>query len=296
MTFDSITQIIKITLIIGYSPIPIFITVLRCFNMQKILFQVFVIVSLCFALWFALSKVDWVSLFKLDQVADTTEKAMGTIFWDLYSKSALEITSEAAIRPLDSIVTKICISNGIDKSQITLHLIKSDEINAFALPNRHLVINTGLIATSDHEAELCGVIGHEIAHMELNHVMKKLIKEVGLSALISMTTGGGAEQIKEIARMLSSSAYDRNLEKEADIKAVEYLKNANINPAFFADFLYRLGESEPTNSQYFSWISTHPDSKERAAYIIASIGQQNTNFSPVLSTDAWDQLKGFATN
>lgn len=264
-------------------------------NMLKIIFRAIVIISVCFAVWFTLSKVDWVSLFKLEQVADTAEKTMGNLFWDLYSQSALEITSDVAIQPLDSIVSKICVSNGIDKRQIKIHLIKSDEINAFALPNGHLVINTGLIAAADHQDELCGVVGHEIAHMELNHVMKKLIKEVGLSALISMTTGGGSEQIKETAKMLSSSAYDRNLEKEADIKAVEYLKNTNVNPAFFADFLYRLGENDATNLKYFSWFSTHPDSKERATYIIESIGQENTNFSLVLTTNAWDQLKGFVT-
>ena len=149
--------------------------------MKKIVFQIVVIVSLFFSLWFVLSKIDWMGIFKVEQATQTTEKKLGDLLWDLYNKAEKEIKSEKANLPLDSILSKICNSNNIDKSQIKLHLINSDEINAFALPNKHLVINSGLILACENEAELCGVISHEIAHMELNHVMKKLIKEVCLS-------------------------------------------------------------------------------------------------------------------
>ena len=101
-----------------------------------------------------------------------------------------------------------------DREIIKVHVLNKDEINAFALPNGHLIIYSGLINNSGNQEELTGVICHEIAHIELNHVMKKLIKEIGLSVLISMTTGkGGSEIIKETAKMLSSSAFDRKLEK-----------------------------------------------------------------------------------
>lgn len=264
--------------------------------MKKIVFQIVVIVSLFFSLWFVLSKIDWMGIFKVEQATQTTEKKLGDLLWDLYNKAEKEIKSEKANLPLDSILSKICNSNNIDKSQIKLHLINSDEINAFALPNKHLVINSGLILACENEAELCGVISHEIAHMELSHVMKKLIKEVGLSVVISMTAGnGGAEKIKETAKLLSSSAYDRNLEKEADIKAVDYMTNSNINPEHFANFLYRLGDSESTSMKYFSWISTHPDSKERAEYIIKYIGKKNEKSEAVLATETWNKLKEYLT-
>lgn len=264
--------------------------------MKKIIFQVIVIISLFFILWFALSNVDWMTILKVEKVTKATEKKLGNLFWELYNKAEKEIKSEKAIMPLDSILSKICISNNIDKSQIKLHLIKNDEINAFALPNKHLVINSGLILASENEAELCGIISHEIAHMELNHVMKKLIKEVGLSVLISMTTGNsGSEKIKETAKLLSSSAYDRNLEKEADIKAVDYMTKSNINPEHFANFLYELGASEATNMKYFSWISAHPDSKERAEYIIEYSGRKTKNTQPILTIDTWNKLKEYLT-
>jgi beta-barrel assembly-enhancing protease len=259
--------------------------------MKKIIFQLLIVAVIFFGVWFALSKIDWMKLFKVEQLTQSTETKLGDLFWDLYNKAEQEIKAENVTLTMDSLLSKICKTNNINKTLLKLHVIKSDEINAFAMPNNHLVVYSGLILASENEGELCGIMAHEIAHIQLKHVMKKLISEVGLSVLISITTGGGGEQIKEIAKLLSSTAYDRTLEKEADIKAVDYLKKANLNPENFANFLYRLGESESTSSKYFSWISTHPESKERAEYIIKYGG---TKISvPIVSKQSWEALKNY---
>jgi Zn-dependent protease with chaperone function len=67
------------------------------------------------------------------------------------------------------------------RNQIPLHfnVVRSSEVNAFALPNGHLIVYSGLISNSENQEEFCGVISHEIAHIILNHVMKKLVKEIG---------------------------------------------------------------------------------------------------------------------
>ena len=196
------------------------------------------------------------------------------------------------INSVDSLVTKICSANKIDRKTIKLHILNKDEINAFALPNGHLIVYTGLILNSDSQEELSGVIGHEIAHIEMNHVTKKLVKEIGFSAIISMTTGnGGPEMIKEAAKLLSSTAFDRSMEKEADIKSVDYLVKAKINPEPFADFLYKLSVRENNATKYLSWISTHPESKERAEYIIEYSKDRKANYQSVLSKDSWQKLK-----
>ena len=171
-------------------------------------------------------------------------------------------------------------------------MLNKDEINAFALPSGHLIVYSGLIINSDNQEELIGVICHEIAHIELNHVMKKLVKEIGLSVLISITTGnGGSEIIKETAKILSSTAFDRSLEKEADIKAVDYLVNAKVNPEPFANFLYKLSNKEHDATEYLTWISTHPDLKERAKYIIEYSKNKLTDYEPILSIETWEKLK-----
>jgi len=229
-------------------------------------------VLILFGVWDLLSQVDWMTLLKIEQTTKNTEEKVGDLFWKMLKSSETEISSDSIVTPVDSMLTRICTANSIDRKKVKLHLLRKDEINAFALPNNHLVIYSGLIAACENQAELYGVIGHELAHMEKNHVMNKLIKEVGLSVLISMTTGNGnAEVIKEAIKHLSSTAYDRSLETEADLTAADYLIKAGIDPEPFANFLYRLADETKNLPSQVYWISTHPESKERAGKIIEHI-------------------------
>lgn len=260
--------------------------------MKKIIFQGLTIVALFFITWLALSKINWVAIFKVEKLSKTTEEKLGDLFWDMFNQSEKVIRDKEILAPIDSIITRICTSNNIDRNQIKLHIIQNKEINAFALPNKHLVIYTGLISAAENEAELSGVIGHELAHMEMSHVMKKLIKEVGLSVLISMSTGNNSsEVIKETAKLLSSTAFDRNLEKEADMKAVDYLINSDINPESFANFLYKMADDESKVGKHLSWISTHPNSRERAEYIIQYSKTKSQKSNPILTQATWNQIK-----
>ena len=249
-------------------------------------------IGLFFATWFVLQNIDWLKLFKVQEVINKTEQKIGDVFWETLKETEQENSKEGITDPLDSLVDKICVANNIDRTLIKVHVVNKPEVNAFALPNGHLVVYTGLILASDNQDELSGVLCHEIAHVRLNHVMKKLVKEVGLTALISMTSGkGGGKLSQEVVKMLSSSTFDRSLEKDADIKAVDYLVKAKINPGPFANFLYKLSGSDGEIGKYLSWTSTHPESKERAAYIIEYNKNKPSKYEAVLSTATWDKLK-----
>jgi len=240
--------------------------------MKKILLELVLTVAIIAAVWFGLSQVDWMKLLNVEQTTQHTEEKIGDLFWKMLKNSESEITSDSVVSPVDSMLTRICSANSIERTKIKLHLLRKDEINAFALPNNHLVVYSELITSCENEAELYGVISHELAHMEKNHVMNKLVKEVGLSVLISMSSGNGnAEMMKEALKHLSSSAYDRKLETEADLTAVEFLEKAEINPEPFANFLYRLADKTKNLPSQIYWISSHPESKERAERIIEQI-------------------------
>jgi beta-barrel assembly-enhancing protease len=100
---------------------------------------------------------------------------------------------------LDKLILPLCKANTIERDSLKVHIVEKDEVNAFALPNNHLVVYTGLITDCKKQEALQGVLGHEIAHIEKNHVMKKLSKEVGLSVLLSATTGGkGGRNLKKV--------------------------------------------------------------------------------------------------
>lgn len=259
--------------------------------MKKVIIQGLIIVIFFFSTWLILQQVNWVKILKVKQATQKTEEKLGEMFWEVFKKSEKVNLDQFIDNTVDSIVSRICTENSIERSHIKVHIINKDEINAFALPNGHLVIFSGLILASDNQEELSGVICHEIAHIELNHVMKKLVKEIGLSAIISVTTGNGnVETTKGLVKLLSSSAFDRSLEKEADIKAVDYLVKAQIDPEPFANFLYKLSDSEHEVMKYLSWISTHPDSKERAGNILEYCKTKTINNKPVLTQETWSNL------
>lgn len=260
--------------------------------MKRIIFQALLLIALFFCTWFLLQQNDWMKTFKVEETSNKLEQKLGDLFWDIIKKSKKENTNPFLVKSIDSMVSKICKANQIDRSQIKVHVLESDDINAFALPNGHLVINSGLIVATQNQEALCGVIGHEIAHIELSHIMKKLIKEIGLSALITISTSGGdSEIIKEVLKKLTASAYDRTLEKEADLKAVEYLKNADISAEPFANFLYEIALRQGDEPKYLTWINTHPDTKERAAYIIEKSKEYRVINKPVLTPPSWKKLK-----
>lgn len=258
---------------------------------MKTLFKGLSIVAAFFGMWFLLSQIDYITVFKIDKAKSATEKGVGDMIWDQIKTTEDIIVNDSITKTLDKLLKPLCKENDIERDSLKVHIIKKDEVNAFALPNGHLVVYTGLIEASKNEQALIGVLGHEIAHIENNHVMKKLSKEVGLSVLMSVTTGNNNGKVmRELMHTLSSSAYDRSLEKEADMVSVEYMLKAKVDPAPFADFLYDMSFDNKLESA-LSWINSHPESEERAKYVLEYIKGKKLDKKSILSQKKWEDFK-----
>ena len=171
--------------------------------MKNAVVQGIVIVVLFFSTLLVLNQIDWMTVFNVKEATEKTEEKLGELFWEISKKTEREINNQTVTNSIDSIVTRICKANEIERNNIKIHILYKTETNAFAIPSGHLIIYSGLILAADNHAELSGVIAHEIAHIELHHVMEKLIKEIGLSVLVSITTGNsGGEIIMETVKML----------------------------------------------------------------------------------------------
>lgn len=253
----------------------------------------FILIAVSFlGIWFGLSRIDWMTLFQVEQASKNLEEKLGELSWDLFKNLNKEISDTKIISPVDSLLTRICERNDIDRDRIKLHLVDKDEVNAFALPDHHMVVYSGLIEDCENEAELCGIIAHELAHLEKGHIMQKLVKEIGLSVLISMTSGNGnPEIIRQAVKVLTSSAYDRRLESEADLVGAEYLINAGIDPEAFAEFMFRMSAQERNLPDQLYWISTHPGSEDRTAAILDYIKDREVDTEMVLDSTTWITLK-----
>lgn len=260
--------------------------------MKKVIFQGLTIIFLFFAVWVVLYQIDWITVFRVEKITKTTEEKLGNLLWEIFKKSESEITDPIVTNAVDSLLSRLCTKNNIDRRNIRIHVLKKDDVNAFALPGGRIVLFSGLIRLVEDPEEVSGVIAHELAHLQLDHVMKKLIKEVGLSVILSMTTGsGGADMARETARIISSTAYDRSLEREADLKAVDYLLNAGIDPEPFANFFFKLSLQESDAQKYLSIISTHPNLEERAAQISDYSRSKHMIPEKVISEETWEKVK-----
>lgn len=261
-------------------------------SLKKAFLQGALLTAMFFATWFVLSRVDWMTLFQVKYISEKTEEKLGELMRDFFEKTGTKVNDRDLLLSIDSLAAQICEGNGIDRGEVQIRVLGSGEVNAFALPGKYLYLYTGLIAQCANQEELCGVIAHELVHIRNGHVMKKLTKEMGLSVLIGMTSGNtGPGAVQETARLLSSTAFDRAMEREADEGAIRLLANAAIDPCPFADFLEELAKREPTGMSYLSWISTHPESSERANSVRESCNRYRTVYRPVLSPETWLRLK-----
>lgn len=253
---------------------------------KTVLQGVFIVLSFLLV-WFAFSQLDFMKFFKVEERTTNVENRLGDLIWDEIARTDKVIINDSIIKTLDKLLKPICDKNNIDRDSLKVHIVQKDEINAFALPNNHLVVYTGLITDCKKQEALQGVLGHEIAHIENHHVMKKLSQEIGYSVLLASAAGSnGARMAREILKALSSSAYDRSLEKEADIESVKYLIKANIDPKPMADFMYQMAQEKRINKNMY-WIADHPESEERAKYILDFIKGKKLKSKPTLSENEW---------
>lgn len=159
-------------------------------------------------------------------------------------------------------------------------------INAAALPGGQVLIFDGLIQQADSPDELAGVLAHEIGHVRKRHVMTSILRQFGLSILVSgMSSGLGGDALG-----LISLDYSRDAESEADAYARERLAAADISPASTAGFFERLGGKDTDVPQWASWVDSHPSPSGRARAFRQSVHAGHA-YRPALSASEFTALQ-----
>jgi beta-barrel assembly-enhancing protease len=260
--------------------------------MKKILTQFAILIAVIGLAWFALSRINYTESLDIEKFNNETEEKIGDLIFDYIKTTNEEIDSDTAIIILNKIRDRICKSNNIDHDEIKIHLLDNSQINAFALPDRHMIINSGLIEYCDNPEELASVMAHEIAHMQNKHLMKRMSREFGIAMLVSMVGGdASSEVLREIVRSITSKAFDRTEESEADEYAVSYLANANIDPEHFANFLYRLSLDEPSYLEKLQWVNSHPNTQDRTTEILRLRKLEDIEIEELLDKGQWHSLQ-----
>jgi predicted Zn-dependent protease len=150
-------------------------------------------------------------------------------------------------------------------------VVKSDVVNAFALPGGYVVVFTGLIKKADTAEEVAGVLAHELNHVLQRHGLERIIKQLGFVAVVSIVLGnppGLGGIMKQLGVELMTLKFGRAQETEADLTGLQLLHRAKIDPNGMITFFQRLAEKDGGRVE---WLSTHPMSSARADRLNAQL-------------------------
>ncbi len=162
------------------------------------------------------------------------------------------------------------VRNSDARVPFTIKVIDNGEVNAFALPGGFFYVDSGLILAADNEAELAGVMAHEIAHVAARHATRNMTKSEiwNLASIPLMFVGGPAgyaiAEIASIAVPMTFLKFSRDAEREADLLGLEYDYAAGYDPQAFVQFFEKLNADEKKkHSRLAKMFSTHPMNADR---------------------------------
>jgi predicted Zn-dependent protease len=163
----------------------------------------------------------------------------------------------------------------------TFTIIKSEDVNAFAVPGGYVYIYTGLLDVIENEAQLAAVTSHEISHVVARHSVKRLQQVLGVSLLYQIIVGEASSEALDAAIALglnvALSGYSREYEREADEYGVFYMEKAGYNPEGAVGLFNEMQEAHGGDSDgrnFFENIfASHPETQERINNVEAQISQ-----------------------
>src|SRR5215216_458415 len=184
------------------------------------------------------------------------------------------------------------------KIPFTIKVLDSDDVNAFALPGGFLYVNKGAILAADSEAELAGVMAHEIAHVAARHgveqASKATLANYAMIPLIFMTGGLGylAYQAAQIGVPLAFLKFSRGSEAEADRLGAQYLWAAGYDPNNFLSFFEKLEKKEKGKPGTLSKLfGTHPPTPDRITKVHDLLAKFPDRDEYTLSTSEFSAVK-----
>jgi predicted Zn-dependent protease len=185
------------------------------------------------------------------------------------------------------------------KVAFTIKVIDSDEVNAFALPGGFFYVNKGLLLAADNEAELAGVMAHEIAHVAARHAVENNKKaELAQYAVLipSILLGGGLGQLiyqgGGFATMLGFMKFTRGAEEEADKLGIQYLYAAGYDPTAMATMFEKIESKSKKKPGFVSKLfATHPATADRRAASLALAARFPEKEEYVISSSEFQRVK-----
>lgn len=208
-------------------------------------------------------------------------------------------------RYVEGVGKNIAMQSGLGnaRSDFTVTLLNSSVDNAFAIPGGYVYVTRQLVALMNNEAELAGVLGHEVGHVAARHAAKRqsaaqknaifgVLGSILSGVLLGNTALGQlGQQIFSTGSQLLTLRYSRSQETEADNLGIQYLRSAGYDPRAMGTVLRSLANQNALDSQILGanntvpeWASTHPDPASR---VNAALNRAVTNAGGVTNRDTF---------
>ena len=201
-------------------------------------------------------------------------------------------------RYVDSIGQFVAAASNAPSVGYTFTVIDSPIVNAFALPGGYVYVTRGLLALADNEAEVAGVLAHEVAHVTARHGAKRQTKGalagLGLAVLGAVTDNSALVDLGRIGAQAILSGYSREEEYEADELGVRYLSRAGFDPGAMSSFLDKLKWQSELEASFhgrpaepgLGFFATHPRTRDRVARAVAA-ARRTSVADPIVARDIY---------
>ena len=193
--------------------------------------------------------------------------------------------ADPAIRAyVNELGQKLAAASELPNLKWTFTVLNSDVVNAFALPGGFVYVTSGLMTLANSEAELAGVVGHEIGHVTARHTAERYSQTVGAQLFLGVlgaATGGLSQGIADFGAAAFLASYSRDQESEADVLGVRYITRKSYDPMAMSSFLRSMEMSSAledklsgrSGADRYSLFATHPRTAKRVVDAAAEARQ-----------------------
>lgn len=226
------------------------------------------------------------------------EIQIGAQYAQYFEQTARLVEDPVVVEYVDRLGQEI-VKHSDAKVPFVIKVVDTDEVNAFALPGGYFYVNKGLIMEADSEAELAGVMAHEIAHVAARHATERMTKGqlLQFAAIPALFVGGYWTQVAirqglGMGLSLAVLGITRASEGEADQLGTQYLWNAGMDPNGFITFFEKLQAREKDKpGKFASFFRTHPSLENRITAVQEEIGYLPQKDEYLLNTSEFDRIK-----
>ncbi len=179
------------------------------------------------------------------------------------------VKDQAVVDYVNEIGQKLAQVAGRNDFQYEFYVVLEDDLNAFALPGGKVFVNAGAIARTNSEAELVGLVAHELSHAVLSHGFQ-LVTEGNLVANVAQFVPLGGT-----VASLYTLDYSRDMERQADVLGTRLLVSTGYAADGLRNLMVILKQQEKSSPP--SWLASHPGTNERIRYLESLIAQSGYN-------------------